>query len=68
MAVCVFYAAIFVIILFHEHLSKTSIQLISLVTIAVAIMAVVNYYIEYVKAKGKKITDLDACVEKKESI
>lgn len=61
MAVCVFYAAVFIILVFHDSLHKWAINTISVVTLAVAIMAIVNYYIEYVKAKGKIAADAANC-------
>lgn len=65
MAVCVFYAAVFVIILFHERLSQGTVHAICFVTLGVAVMAIVNYYLEYVKAKGRPDA---AHAEKKESV
>lgn len=63
MAVCVFYAAVFVIFLFHDHLDRWAINSICIITLAVAVLAIVNYYIEYVKAKGKITACSGVCTQ-----
>ncbi len=55
-AVCVFYAAVFSIIFFRDKLESMPIliDVISIVTLATAILAISMYYVEYVKNSKKR--------------